>query len=70
MADSMKTKDSGLMKPWREAKKLPAKPAEAGAYGEGGQLDDGGVEPQGLAGDLVFPQRLPGTAERACAAGG
>ena len=29
MADSMKVKDSGLIKPWRAAKKLPAKPANA-----------------------------------------
>ncbi|RMS11172.1 hypothetical protein ALP75_202211 [Pseudomonas syringae pv. actinidiae] len=29
IADSMKVKDSGVTRPWRAAKKLPAKPANA-----------------------------------------
>ncbi|MNN92692.1 hypothetical protein D3C81_2110090 [compost metagenome] len=28
IADSMKVKDSGVTRPWRAAKKLPAKPAK------------------------------------------
>ena len=64
MADSMKVKISGLMKPWRVAKKVPAKPAEHRADGERGELGDGGVDAERAAGDLVLAQRFPGAADR------
>ncbi len=60
----MKVKLSGLMKPWRVAKKLPGQAAEHGADGEGGELGDGGVDAERAAGDLVLAQRFPGAADR------
>ena len=64
IADSMKVKLSGLMKPWRVAKKRAGEAAEHGADGEGRELDVGRVDAERAAGDLVLAQRLPGAAER------
>jgi hypothetical protein len=64
IADSRKTKDSGETKPWRAAKKEPAKAAEHRARGESRELGRHRIDAERTAGDLVFAQRFPGTADR------
>ena len=64
IANSRKTKDSGLTKPWRAAKNDAGEAAEHGAGGEGGELGGGGVDAERAAGDLVLAQRFPGAADR------
>ena len=63
-ADSLKVKDSGLMKPCRVAKNDAGEAAEHRADREGGELGVGGVDAERAAGDLVLAQRLPGAADR------
>jgi hypothetical protein len=59
----MKVNDSGVTRPWRAAKKLPAKPAKQAPRVKA-ELDHGRVQAQRAAGDLVFAQRFPGAADR------
>ncbi len=64
IADSMKVKHSGEMKPWRAAKNEPAKPPNIAPMRERGELGVGGVDAERAAGDLVLAQRLPGAPDR------
>ena len=64
IADSRKLKLSGETKPWRAAKKEPAKPPNMAPDREGGELGVGGVDAERAAGDLVLAQRFPGAADR------
>ena len=64
VADSMKVKLSGLTKPWRTAKKDPAKPPKNGAEREGREFGVGRVDAERAAGDLILAQGFPGAADR------
>ena len=64
MADSMKVKLSGLMKPWRVAKNDPAKPPNMALIVKAASLMLRRLMPSELAGDVVLAQRLPRSAER------
>ncbi len=66
----MKVKLSGLMKPWRVAKKEPAKPPNMAPRRKRRELGVGRVDAERPAGDLVFAQRLPGAADRQLADAG
>ncbi len=67
IADSMKVKVSGEMKPCRAAKNEPAKPPNIAPMREGRELGVGGVDAERAAGDLVLAQRFPGAADRQAA---
>ena len=64
IADSMKVKLSGLMKPWRVAKNTPAKPANSAPIAKAESLMFVGLMPSARQAISSSRKRFPGAADR------